>query len=110
MKLKEKTILENINYSKQLSAEGLRDYILDNDILYYDINRWISIEGLFTERQICIEIKNTIYTHFVDRYTDKNNKSNCFIDWIIIDWIEHLLDIPGLIKLFKEFKNMETVS
>lgn len=103
MNLKEKSILKNIQWTKCINTEGLSVYIMENDKLFNDIKTFIHIEGLFTDDQISIEIKNIIYKHFTDIYVN-DYKNDSFIDWIITDWIEHLLDIPYLIKELKTFE------
>jgi predicted AAA+ superfamily ATPase len=103
MNLKQKTTLENIQFTKCINIEGLLGYIMENDTLFNNIKTFIHIEGLFTDEQISIEIRNIIHKHFTDIYVN-DYKNDSFIDWIITDWIEHLLDVPYLIKELKTFE------
>lgn len=104
MNLKEQNVLENINWTKCINIEGLTDYILNNDLLFENVKTWVKMYklGLYPDTQIAIEIKSIIHQHFKSDYV-KDYKKDSFLDWIITDWIEHLLDANYLIKELKTY-------
>lgn len=101
--LEHEIYFKNMADIKSVNADGLISYILDNDDLTNEINNWIKLEFIYGEHQIMIEIRNSIYHHFLKHHLSSDNKNGYFIDWIISDWLDNLLNVPYLLKELKKF-------